>query len=87
VTSRLPGGSCFRKFQNVDRCIQIAIVMLFAFLAIELADIERHFRMDMAAGTASLRGGEEPICHSDFLPIPSGFVFQHRAKPYVNTFN
>lgn len=50
------------------------------FNASELADIQGHLLVNVAARRASLTAWEEPIRNANFLAVPVGFVFQHRPE-------
>lgn len=73
----LSARSCFRKFQNVFGRIAVSVVMLTAVLAVELADIQRHFFVNVAAGRTPFAGRKEAIRNTNLLPIPHSLVFQH----------
>lgn len=70
---RQPGG------QDVARRVHVAVVH-GAALARPLADVQRQFLADRAAGPARLAAGEPAVDHDEFAPVPGALVLQHRAQ-------
>jgi len=74
--NRLSAG----KLKNVFRCVLVSVVMLSALYAVKLPNIQRHFFVDVTAGTTPLAAWKEPVSHAQFTAIPITFVSQHSPK-------
>lgn len=70
-------GLSARKLKDILARVQIAIQMLAAVLTIELPNVQAHAAVNVAAEVAPLAARKEAIRNANFLPIPSGLVFQH----------
>lgn len=81
VTSRLPGGSCFRKFQDIFCGVLVAIPFLATVLTFKLPHVQRHGGVNMPTARAAFAGGKESVSNANLFTIPRGFVFQHGSKP------